>query len=304
MGCHFSVQVKPWSPQHKQRKHVLSEHGHSRRFQPCDTRWPSFPWCTTLSCHPKCRLPRPNEGAWLPWKPRPNHENDWPWSWASTRTNIGPLVANDATKIASMLQALEFETRLLTNQDATRNNLLREMETCMYQSSTFVVPIWPWCRIERIGHVCSRRRVKMGKPDKVHRPTSSADCPNVPVPSGLFVFDCCFSGTFLLGCDKRSCCCGRGTDPGKVPHCHYVWAGGGDRRRCGDGAGHHSPLQWLWCMPWNVASPSCPAFNPYVLLRSFAISKYHGLVIPKLGRFAGDEGGDTFLTLLEQNNSS
>ena len=304
MGCHFSVQVKPWSPQHKQRKQVLSEHGTAKSpFSAMRHSLATIPMVHNPVLPPKMQIiPPKRRGVVAVEAPLQLRKRlalvvgidayeHWP--------ALG-CAANDAIKIASMLQALEFETRLLTNQDATRNNLLREMETCMYQSSTFVVALF--------GHGVESNGSAMfvpvdarqnGETDKVHTDFIRGLSKRSRAASGLFVFDCCFSGTFL--CDKRSRAKSWAGALTREKSRIVITSGlAGETVEDADGAGHHSPFTVALMHALERCEPPVSSIQLYVLLRSFAISRYHGLVIPKLGRFAGDEGGDTFLTPLEQ----
>jgi len=296
MGCHFSVQVKPWSPQHKKGK-VLpgTPTVVNKKFSGIRHSLATIP----MLHNPVLPHRAKRRGVVADCQPRPpptkkrlalvvgiNAYDHWPSLDCAT---------HDATKIAAMLEALQFETRLLLNHDATRNNLFREMEQCMYQSSTFVVALF--------GHGIEMNGSAMfvpvdakadGETDKIHTDFIRGLSKRSQAASGLFVFDCCFSGTFL--CEKRSR--------------SKSWAGAltqeksrivitsglaGETVEDADGAGQHSPFTMSLVHALEHCDAPMSSIQLYVILRSYAISKYHGLVIPKLGRFAGDEGGDTFL---------
>ncbi len=284
MGCKFSVQVKPWNS---------PKQGGSTKNLLLPTWSPSIKQILPNMKRGVVPAPPLSQSATPPLNRSTekvaliigiNKYKHWP---------ALECAASDATEVAAVLQGLNFKVKTLIDKKASRDAILRELEQCMC-SGTFVVALFGHgIEINGSAMFVPADAAKEGESDKIHTDALKGMSKRSGASSGLFLFDCCFSGAFLAARKTRTKSW-VGTLTRERSRIVITSGVNGETVDDNDGTGH-SPFTTALLASLKDAEKPLSAIQLFVAVRTFAINRYHGMVIPKLGRFPGDEGGDTFL---------
>lgn len=280
MGCHLSIQVKPWSPKSPKnnKKTPITSPLYMKRRKTVGTTRGIVDTSLPTSCPPPSTKVALCVGI-------------------NTYQHFPPLscAENDAVKISELFKAANFNVKTILGKHATRSAIVRELQWCVQSGDTFVVALF--------GHgleldnsalfipVDARSGEQEG--DKIHTDVLRGLSRRSKASSGLFIFDCCFSGTFLQRATRAPSWVGQLTRE----RSRIVITSGmsGETVDDDDGSGH-SPFASSFITAMKESPPvDVSVIQLFVRIRSECIAKYHGSVIPLLGRFPGDNGGDTFL---------
>lgn len=285
MGCHLSVQVKPWSPGKGSPK--VSKKGMFAFSPPSRVHVRKSVGTRGIVDDPSVVHAVPPPATKVALCVGINAYKHFP---------ALKCAEHDAKDVAAQFETNGFVVRTLLGREATRDNLLRQLEWCVHSGNTFVVALF--------GHGVERRQAALFVPvdatsgefegDKIHTDVLRGLSKRSKAASGLFIFDCCFSGTFLQRASRAPSWVGRlAQEKSRI----VITSGmSGEVVDDDDGSGH-SPFasSFLVAMKEAPASEELSAIQLFVRIRSECINRFHGSVIPLLGRFPGDTGGDTFI---------
>jgi len=116
---------------------------------------------------------------------------------------------------------------------------------------------------------------------------------------GLFIFDCCFGGSFLINAPKRRKTRGGWIDKLAQEKSRIVITSGLSQEKVDDdnGLGHSPFTAILISLLYTLSSTNNhgSVLELFIQLRKKCIESSTMHTIPKMGRFDGDEGGDCFL---------